>query len=124
MKWKIEKKNFDWSWREEPLSDRFGYMNNLLFRNINRYHLNFVLNIILSSNEIKEQKVFVIRNGNTLDYIKISNYPSSKSHYLKITVSPSRIYDEKVELDIYGDLGYGYIDFYLVTKNLCYEVER
>ena len=122
MKWKNEKKNFDR--REEPLSDRFGYMNNLLFRNIDRYHLNFVLNIILSSNKIKEQKVFVIRDWHTLDYIKIFNYPPSKSHYLKITVSSFRISDERVELNIYGDLGYGNIDFYLVTKNLCYEVER
>lgn len=114
MKWKIEKKNFDRE--EEPLSGSFGFMNYLPVKNINRYHLNFVLNIILNSNEIKKQKVFVIRNGNTLDYIKISNYPSSKSHYLKITVSPSRIYDEKVELDIHGDLGYSYIDFLFSYK--------
>lgn len=113
MKWKIEKKNFNWE--EEPLSGSFGYMNNLLFKNINRCHLNFVLNIILNSNKIKEQRVFVIiRDGYTLDYIKVFDYPFSKSHYLKITASP--IYDEKVELNIYGDLGYGHIDFYLVTK--------
>ena len=122
MKWKIEKKK-NFNWEEEPLSDGFGYRNNLLFKNINRFHLNFVLNIILSSNEIKKQRAFVIiRDGYTLDYIKFFDDPSSKNHYLKIAVSP--IYDEKVELNIYGDLGYGHIDFYLVTKNLCYEVER
>lgn len=110
MKWKIEKKN----WEEEPLSGCFGYMNNLLFKNINRCRLNFVLTIILNSNKIKEQRAFVIRDEYTLDYIKVFVYPPSKSHYLKITVSPG--YDEEVVLNIHGDLGYGHIDFYSVTK--------